>query len=296
MSNLPDYFRVSPQGRIRLGLGDVVDSDSKIALWRAREAFLLALQETAPHIVKDMVGNTQFFQLWCEYLELETSLESQYSSNGRLTGEIPDTVKTAASALFDVVAMRAKQWNLKDPWIAALLIEAVTDPATLLQRLDPNSGELRIRVGLTANRVMQVIAPLLRPPGPLITLAGKEFADTDYWPMVVLPTNPDSGENEALFDWNPASESRAENEVRAVEWFTARYRDAQDARLKEAEERYPNRAQNRLYDHFVWLVQFQALEWSYSKVAKEANRSRQAVTEAIRNTASLIGLKRRDED
>lgn len=83
---------------------------------------------------------------------------------------------------------------------------------------------------------------------------------------------------------------------RDVEEALEEYMDRVERRLVN-EGPYRNSARKRKQkEHFDWLIFYQVEGLSYSRVADRVTRSRQTVTEAIKDTAHLVNLTLRPPD
>lgn len=290
MGRVTDLFRMYTGDTVRLGIGERVDSEKLLATLRARDAFIRAFQEHAPEAI-DELWSPVTHEL---YQRHETRLLAiiRERRDGGISWEEAFT-DPEMSPFVTAIDLWAVKWNVRTDWMHLAMSGWFMD--TYLPD-DPPERELYGLSGFVLRS--SGLAAILSAPAPHFSFADKEYpdhGDPTSWPLDPFPEDPGTGDRYGLeFDWNPAIEGRKANLDRAVAQFLHYYRAAQDRRLEEAEERYPAKAQTRLYDHFVWLVQFQVLEWSYSKVAREANRSRPAVTEAIRDTAALIDLPLRE--
>lgn len=293
MSKIADLFRIQPEGKVRLGIGDVVDAGGELATWRGRNAFIQAFQEHAPEAYEELWSA----DLERKYRRWERRLLEQIDEGIEegLSWEIAFT-DPEMSPFTIAVDSWAIAWNVRTDWMHRIVT------AFFLDTYLPDKEDMpwsESDSGVSPFVLIENVGPLIRAPGPRLLFAGKEYPEGDgtYWPMDVFPEDPETGDRYGLdFDWNPAVEGRKANEDRAVAQFLHWYRAAQDARLKEAEERYPNKAGTRRYEHFVWLVQYQVLTWTYADVAQKAFKSRQTVSDAIQATAALIGLPLREPD
>lgn len=302
MNTIADIFRrYERDGSIRLGLGERTDKGGELARLRARDAFARALFELEPETMWDLFLPERVALCLRAHIIIRAIHDpNPVRDQGMDTAD--DALKRGIDEdvvpFFGSLRWWARSHNLGAPWItyAAIgwIFDFVDGYSAFLTDDDPPPYALPS--GLPGISIDRRLSELVRAPGPRVMFAGKDHGAIDYWPMDVFPSDLDSYDAEPSFDWNPATESRAANERRAVKRFTARYRAAQDARLQEAESQFPSRVQSRLYEHFLWLVQYQVSRKSFSEIARDANRSRQAVTEAIRDTALFIELDLRESD
>ncbi len=129
--------------------------------------------------------------------------------------------------------------------------------------------------------------PLLRRVSRIMYVPGLLIGDA-------RPARLEPYERTIAFDlsWFPVVESLQDAEERLLEECRRRIREDLRAVEADAERRgmVPSRVKRTGREHFEWLVRYQVRRESFAEIATEIGKTRQAVTEAVKETAALVDL------
>jgi hypothetical protein len=268
--NDPGQVQTDDSAALRLGPGESVDGYEYQSLQIARQHFLDAVVKVEPGVLDDLQGDPLRLarQIW------EPSARHGGDTNGAPLADLEMRLRdwqvrwhlgteqvqwTRAAALWTLNGW-VHQEVAGEPRLLALTRFPENDPALL-----PAVAKL---FGLPAEFPLQVDPTL-------------HFAMIAFRPAA----------------WNPRLETRADaterimGELRShLSKIMNKIEDEQRVRVGDT----PTPIKRSGRDHFIWLARYQVLGASFRQIADTEYREPQTVFEAIKDTATLIGLPLRE--
>jgi hypothetical protein len=230
--------------------------------------YITALRETRPLRVRRWQARQAEWELW-RWERGEWDFDAD---------EVPGTV----SRLRDRALEWGGKWHLHDPWIldaAFRTLRALEHCPTFDEYMPPYFMDLR--------------DPSSHKPRDLTELLEQNAGEL-FEGRLVGAERPLSFQHP---EWYPFWKSRTAYEEQARKAFDEALRRHLDAREESAEQagfmRSPEKRgqfEAQALQHFEWLVRYQLQGRSRAEIADEYNRARTSVSDALRNTANLIGL------
>src|SRR5680860_380329 len=177
MERIVDLFRVNPDGSVRLGLGEVSASD--IERWRAREAFMTALQETAPQVMKSLP--TEEVENALAELRSKMIARNGEPENGKAAEFVPPH-QSELQPLFDAIDDWAATWNLAVPWlrrvafhwIGSALEQVSADIDGARNAIEHDLPFFYLPTNIPPALIKVLLRDRIRAHGPRLLFGGKE--------------------------------------------------------------------------------------------------------------------------
>lgn len=252
--------------RATLGLGEFVDRRGEIERAVARDYFWKSLSVIVPESLAELLNS--------EIVEQARTLKDRAEANDG-----------AEDLWASHVAKWSLKWNLASD---AITKDAIRALGVAVQR-DGSEDPLQ-QVPLDSESIRTVMWNI--SPGPKILFGGRPRYST--WNPLDLDLLDEDGE--PGLTWDPLTESRSDAETRNRGIFERLFREAMDKREREyREERTKQAREKRNLQHFDWLVRYQVRLESFNGIAKATGLDRRGVTNAIKDTAEIVGLELRNK-